>query len=530
MHVERLTSKLAGGQWSSSLSSGDEAETTTVTSVAVRVMVKYVRREVRRLTDADREAWLSAVQVLQHVPTSAGQELYGINYYSKDHFTRLHLYYGGARECDHWHGGAGFVTSHVALTLMWEQALQSVNPTVAAPYWDFTLDSTFYGASDWATSFVFSDDWFGEASPANDLHATVSGRFGFVFTLCDASEYSALVNSYGLMRAPWNNDPTPFLTRSGFTYGYANNLKPSGCSEYAAVAKLKSWMALSAQLNFAAHGHIHELVGGSWNHYFEDKTDARGATSPALFTFLHQIETLAKMLWRAGYVTCPDTCHMATPSADCMCVANEAALGNKPAGQVLHEAGVLSVAEFYDSGFHSLTPSDFLDATNAYKPVLEGYTEAESTHVYEKLLDVLVNPGHIGDMYQATSSNDITFWTIHLTLDRLWHFKRLGNMATYNDTWGVIDTCYGNNPQDVQPFKNLFGETGSGAYAATSFSLLRDANAVTLEAPPATKPDTYYTNMDLYGLLHPASRKLQYVYDNFNWPHCEATGFPITTS
>jgi len=33
------------------------------------------------------------------------------------------------------------------LTLMFEQALQSVNPTIAAPYWDFTLDSTFYGSS-----------------------------------------------------------------------------------------------------------------------------------------------------------------------------------------------------------------------------------------------------------------------------------------------------------------------------------------------------------------------------------------------
>jgi len=41
--------------------------------VTANVMCKYVRREVRSMTDADREAWLSAVQVLQHVPTSAGQ-------------------------------------------------------------------------------------------------------------------------------------------------------------------------------------------------------------------------------------------------------------------------------------------------------------------------------------------------------------------------------------------------------------------------------------------------------------------------
>ena len=136
--VERLAATADTDAGSSSSSSSDTAlalATAASATVVTKVMVKYVRREVRSLTDADREAWLSAVQVLQHVPTSAGQSLYGAKYYSKDHFTRLHLYYGGALDCDHWHQGAGFVTSHVALTLMWEQALQAVNPSVAAPYW-----------------------------------------------------------------------------------------------------------------------------------------------------------------------------------------------------------------------------------------------------------------------------------------------------------------------------------------------------------------------------------------------------------
>ena len=79
---------------------------------------------------------------------------------------RRHLV-GGTKDCDHWHQGAGFVTSHMALTLMFEQAVQSVNPAVSMPYWDFTLESTFFGASDFRTSGVFADDWFGEASTNN---------------------------------------------------------------------------------------------------------------------------------------------------------------------------------------------------------------------------------------------------------------------------------------------------------------------------------------------------------------------------
>lgn len=74
---------------------------------------------------------------------------------------------GGTKDCDHWHQGAGFVTSHMGLTLMYEQSLQAVNPAVSVPYWDFTLESTFFGASDFRSSGVFADDWFGNASPDN---------------------------------------------------------------------------------------------------------------------------------------------------------------------------------------------------------------------------------------------------------------------------------------------------------------------------------------------------------------------------
>lgn len=58
------------------------------------VMVKYIRREIRSLTDRDREIFFNAVSVLQRVPSAVGQQVYGENYYSKDFFNRLHLYYG----------------------------------------------------------------------------------------------------------------------------------------------------------------------------------------------------------------------------------------------------------------------------------------------------------------------------------------------------------------------------------------------------------------------------------------------------
>lgn len=59
------------------------------------------------------------------------------------------------------------MTSHIAITLMYEQSLQAINPSIALPYWDFTVEGTFYDWSNFRSSSVFSDDWFGNAAPQN---------------------------------------------------------------------------------------------------------------------------------------------------------------------------------------------------------------------------------------------------------------------------------------------------------------------------------------------------------------------------
>ena len=104
------------------------------------------------MLDQDRDAFFQAVSIMQRVPTQTGKRLYGTKYRSKDFFNRIHLYYGGSKSCDHWHQGPGFVTSHVAFSLMYEQSLQSINPSVSLPYWDFTLESTFFTPSTFRTS------------------------------------------------------------------------------------------------------------------------------------------------------------------------------------------------------------------------------------------------------------------------------------------------------------------------------------------------------------------------------------------
>ena len=56
-----------------------------------------------------------------------------------------HLHGAADKECDHWHDDAGFFVHHMGFTLELEQSLQSVDPSVAMPYWDYTADAHFLG-------------------------------------------------------------------------------------------------------------------------------------------------------------------------------------------------------------------------------------------------------------------------------------------------------------------------------------------------------------------------------------------------
>jgi len=101
------------------------------------VAVKYVRREIRTLTDADREAFFDALETMYDTDDVTGKSLYGDKYASAEYFSYKHLTGAGTTDCDHWHDGAGFPTIHTAFTLFAEQALQSIDPAIAMPYWEY---------------------------------------------------------------------------------------------------------------------------------------------------------------------------------------------------------------------------------------------------------------------------------------------------------------------------------------------------------------------------------------------------------
>ncbi|CAM9718956.1 unnamed protein product, partial [Hapterophycus canaliculatus] len=159
-------------------------EVNAKTGVVVRrldefIMVKYVRREIRTLTDDEREELLDAMFELWRVRVQGGdgRQIYGEGYSDIWAINRLHFKAASPQYCDHFHDGLGFLTSHGLLSNTFENSLQHVNPKLTLPYWDFTIESSTTGAEatkDLDDMFgstiktpLFQESWFGSTDPTS---------------------------------------------------------------------------------------------------------------------------------------------------------------------------------------------------------------------------------------------------------------------------------------------------------------------------------------------------------------------------
>ncbi|CAB1107536.1 TYR [Ectocarpus sp. CCAP 1310/34] len=170
------------------------------------VMVKYVRREIRTLTDEEREELLDAMHQLWVVRVSGGNgiEQDGDGYADMSFISRLHFKAAQNGSCDHvlaeeqgsllcarggtllsavtqlgdpqndeFHEGLGFLTSHSMLTNTFEYSLQQVNPKLTVPYWDFTIEyveaETDGDDEIKINSPLFQESWFGTADPVDNV-------------------------------------------------------------------------------------------------------------------------------------------------------------------------------------------------------------------------------------------------------------------------------------------------------------------------------------------------------------------------
>ena len=120
----------------------------------------------------------------------------------------------------------------------------------------------------------------------------------------------------------------------------------------------------------------------------------------------------------------------------------------------------------------------------------------------------------------AATSPYILVLSMH-TRQRLWHLRRLRHDPDFDETWFDDHFCYGHNPNDVQPFHDLFGDSHRDIITEDSTNDALGNSTGTVEEVQA--PKKYHTNIELYNLLQPDGMAIPYMYDNFLWSHCEVS-------
>ena len=99
---------------------------------------------------------------------------------------------------------------------------------------------------------MWQPDWFGRT----DNFTVTEGRWAYIGVQGDQWANVAH-NSYGLLRAPWNNNPRPWLTRSNSMCGITTTGMPSCMIHFQALNDTYSWFDFAWQLPYAPHGARH---------------------------------------------------------------------------------------------------------------------------------------------------------------------------------------------------------------------------------------------------------------------------------
>jgi hypothetical protein len=124
---------------------------------------------------ADRERYLSAMHTLYSIDQDTGTRRYGSNFKSAAWLVREHLYGAADKACDHWHDDAGIMNHHIGITWQLEQSMQTVDSSVAAHYWDYTIDAA--GESPFLIDRAGSPRWWPvPCSPRLPTHKLSSQR------------------------------------------------------------------------------------------------------------------------------------------------------------------------------------------------------------------------------------------------------------------------------------------------------------------------------------------------------------------
>lgn len=457
---------------------------------------RYVRREIRAMSDDARNRYLDAVLVMTTLTAAEGRARYGDAFRTTNELMRIHLNLAGDRDADRLHSGLGFLMQHVALSNAYELALRTIDPSVALPYWDFTLDYAIVNSggeglvSDYWKLDMWRDDWFGNAT-ISPYHTPIKGRFAY--QVVDKDWNSTIRNPYGYLRSPWNMNKNKFVTRVHKLGGVTGKAMewPDCQSHFDITFSYDSVYDYMWDIENAPHGAVHVMIGG----YLRtgDVFDELDGVIPdtAIGEAMQYLYAIVKGLWRnmphatdsSVHFNYPTYCSDDTPQTECHMICPHG--WNDTDGN------------FYEK---------FVASYESKWPWLANITEHWAT--FAKWL--CNTPFAPGEHLESASPVDPSFWPIHPTLDRLLVYKRLvqpfKHAEFYNENgettryceYSDTSDCMGHHPWDITAFGVNTDDTGRGDFMVK-----------------------FPTVGELFNASSPDDYRLDYVYENFNWHHCD---------
>jgi len=436
-----------------------------------------------------------------------GRALYGPAFKSGHWFTRWHL--GSKSKNSPFHGAPSFLTVHAYLGSQFERSLQSVDPRVAAHYWDVWADSD----TSWASSFFWDENWFGplDGKQPGDLHG-LSGRFENTTIMRNLSagskhyefNFNATHNSYGLVTEPFNNNPSLFVTRSpSFCGASTKNYSLPGCYVLRGCFGADNMIDFHSGIEDDLHSDIHQILGGFYDCGVDLKEEGYLNYSHELVTFGTCLPTMTKSAYYGGFIapvfnfTVPKYCSLDTPFEDCRMEFPEvlaALTSNTTTPEVLWQMFSLLT--------ESCTAlSDLLEPSAEYDSIVfKNRSLSETREIIRLALRIWAQIPKFSQFSSPLgSANDPIFWPIHTSYEKNWNYMRL-KPGSFNSSWGnSLETMKVKGwdfDDEVMPCDDAYG----------------------IRRRPI---GSYFTNRELVELFDPSRPELPYIFDDFGYEQCQ---------
>eukprot|EP00633_Aureoumbra_lagunensis_P001104 CAMPEP_0197289626 /NCGR_PEP_ID=MMETSP0890-20130614/6880_1 /TAXON_ID=44058 ORGANISM="Aureoumbra lagunensis, Strain CCMP1510" /NCGR_SAMPLE_ID=MMETSP0890 /ASSEMBLY_ACC=CAM_ASM_000533 /LENGTH=517 /DNA_ID=CAMNT_0042761143 /DNA_START=101 /DNA_END=1654 /DNA_ORIENTATION=+ len=495
------------------------------------------------------------MNVIYQTSTDQGQRIYGEHFYGLDALVTLHHVGSAQRDSDHMHQGVGFLAQHAKLTELFELSIRAVDKSVLAlPYWDSTIEEAQVSLGHLDSVFdseLWSDKWFGsinmyindsETLPSFDSKnwAIHDGVFAYLKALRIEDAYGPSTrwlphNAYGFLRAPWNNNASPYVTRyprrtahlpscqQHWTYAESSTDIRGGNEWTNGHFDKAKWMY---DVSTKAHGSLHSSPGGLFT------IGPKNTIAAKLLAYYNISNVKQHTLWRARVIDFPQNCsnvamEMCTP----YCALDTYSHNLTAIGYEIVKAQVTLPAPALLADWRH-RPKDLQAIATAYC-----FGMANNTEIADRRgPDVFIS----GDAKDSGGSIDPSFWFIHGALSRLLQYRILLGPSFKDESWPINQSCFGSRSADVDPDRLAFS-LNSTSHSTVSSAFFSPPGLVPCDFQSccgghledsrlyARYPDIQIgpTNADTIRYLDPRHAPDSHyptIYHHFRFMHCQQVG------